>query len=101
MNHLHTIVSDAISHLEELVEDGSWFEQIEERLHEIADSYTPIYYHDIIKIVQEDITFALSNSELWPAFNSDTPMNQIIANIYQHLYDALSSKLWELKKEKK
>jgi len=64
MPHLHIIVKEAIKEVDTLREKGSSLEQIQDRLHEIADSHTPLYYHEVMQIAQNDITLTMSNSEL-------------------------------------
>jgi len=67
---------------------------------EIADSHTPIYNYDIIQMAAENLSLAVNEPELGPAFDgSPTPINIIAANIYEAIEQELWDKLEDIKEE--
>lgn len=58
---------------------------------ELADSYTPFYYAEILAYAQDDVSLATEECEIGPAFDgSNTAVNIIAANIYARIYQHLS-----------
>lgn len=70
-------------------------EQAHDRIHEIADSCVPVYYHDILEVAKSSITIALEIPDIWPAFGEATPMNLMMSNIYEHICESLYEVLQE------
>lgn len=75
-------------------------------VHEVADSFVPIYNYDLLQYAANCLDLAVDEPELGPAFDgSPTPVNIIAANIYEavsnYLYGELDDILAELEQENK
>lgn len=58
----------------------------EDTVAEIVDSWVPIYTFDLLQVAAENLTMAVLEPELGPAFDgTPTPVNIIAANIYEAL----------------
>ncbi len=63
---------------------------------EIADSSVPVYTYDLMQLAANNISLAVDEPELGPAFDgSPTPVNIIAANIYE----AITEGLWDAWRE--
>lgn len=72
----------------------------EDLVGEIADSWVPIYTHDLLRMAADNMELATNEPELGPAFDgTPTPVNIIAANIYEELSNALSSELSDLQSQ--
>ena len=59
----------------------------EDSLFEIADSCVPVYTSDLMELAADDLSLAVDEPELGPAFDgSPTPVNIIAANVFEKLY---------------
>lgn len=92
------LIDDAVEELEEAWKDGLKDEPYpEDRCHEIADGWCPLYTHETLKYAAADCSLATEEPECGPAFDgSPTPVNIIVANIYEKLSNALHQRLNEL-----
>lgn len=72
----------------------------EDRLHEIADSTTPVYNKQIMDLAASDYDLMLTEPEIGPAFDgTPTPVNIAAANIFEKLYAAADERLRERQEE--
>ena len=86
---LEELENDAIQELKEWAIDN-YPDDPGDVINEIADSYVPVYNHDILRLAVDNINLALNEPELGPAFDgSPTPINIIAANIYEYIEQAL------------
>ena len=86
---LEELENDAIQELKEWAIDN-YPDDPSDVINEIADSYVPVYNHDILRLAVDNINLALDEPELGPAFDgSSTPINIIAANIYEYIEQAL------------
>ncbi len=90
---LQQLVDIAIGDLKDWAEENPECNEPHDTIHEIADSSTPVYTYDILKIGADNWQeIALVKPELGPAFDGEpTPVNIMAANIYEHV----EGKLWE------
>lgn len=91
MSSLYELIQNAIEELKDDIKDGNEFDE-NDRIHELADSWTPIYYSEILSLAADNLDLATDEPELGPAFDgSPTPINIIAANIYEAIYNGV----WE------
>ena len=91
---MYTIIKDAQETLKEFIENGTDFynDEPHDVISEIADSAVPVYTATLLEIASNDVSLAVDEPELGPAFDgSPTPANIIAANIYERILDSL----WE------
>ena len=75
-------------------------EDTDRMIHEIADSTTPIYDSDILDVASSRPELALTEPACGPARDgSATPINFIVANIYEALTATLHETLDEIKEK--
>jgi hypothetical protein len=97
-------VRSALKDLRDFLEDNpdASDSAVDEEIHDIADSATPVYNGTILEYAANNISLALSEPEIGPAFDgTPTPINIIAANIYEAIVNALHDEYrdWELRKE--
>jgi hypothetical protein len=98
---LEQLTKDAIEELEDWVESNPGEDATDSAISEIADSSVPIYTGDILAVAASNYFLATDEPEIGPAFDgSPTPTNIIAANIYEHIYQALYERWYELEKER-
>ena len=96
---LYDLVRDA---KEELIAEGTkaGFTTVDEwsdLLHEIADSYVPVYHSTLLDLAAKHNDLGTDIPEIGPAFDgSPTPTNIIAANVYEHLIMELHTAIEEL-----
>jgi hypothetical protein len=96
---LSDITEGAIRELDEYWNDegGKDDPYQEDRCHEIADSWVPVYTYELLQMAADNLDLAHIEPECGPAFDgSATPINIIAANIYEALSNALHEHLYEL-----
>ena len=54
-------------------------------LHELIESFMPVYTADLLELVQMDQSLALNEPEFFAYNGRPTPMNALAANIFDHL----------------
>ena len=92
MTELNERVNSACEELDEWIKENPGDDEPHDRIFEIADSWVPIYTYDIIMCAADNISLAVDEPELGPAFDgSPTPVNIIAANIFEYIEAAL----WE------
>ncbi len=75
-----------------LKENPDYKDEPHDTIAEIADSFTPIYYYDLLQLAANNLCLGTDEPELGPAFDgSPTPCNIIAANVYE----AISNHLFE------
>ncbi len=91
---LHDLIIGATEDLQERMTElgcqSSDENDVSDLIHEVADSWVPIYYSQLIEVASHNLWVATSEPELWPAFDgSPTPVNIIATNIYESIIEAL------------
>ena len=100
MTTLRELEKDVLDELRERLQDNPWNNDEYDIIHEVADSNTPIYTSDILKLAADNLFLATDIPELGPAFDSEpTPTNIIAANIFEHLERVMFDNLEEIKAE--
>jgi len=67
---------------------------------EVADNWCPIYTGEIMQYAAEDISLAVNEPELGPAFDGKpTPVNIVAANIFERLHEEAQEEIRRLGKE--
>jgi len=95
---LYEIITAAKEELAERINDADT-DIIDESdiIHEIADSSVPVYNNDLISLAYHDMSLAVDEPELGPAFDgTPTPINIIAANVYEAITAALYELLYDL-----
>lgn len=88
---LQQVIENAIEDLKDWMSENPG-DSPSERITEIADESTPIMNWDILQCAEDDMTLALTEPEIGPAFDgTPTAINIIAACIYERL----ESELWE------
>lgn len=86
MATLDELVQEAKSELKEWFDDDNHENEPHDCIFEIADSSTPIYTYDILKMGADNIMLATTEPDVGPAFDGKpTPVNIIAANIFEHI----------------
>ena len=99
---LDEIRNDALETLEDRWHNhgGSEDPYFDGAVREIADSFVPIYNHELTALAKEDDVWQHEN-ELPPAFDgTSTICNLVVTAIYEILTDALCRKLADLRDAK-
>jgi hypothetical protein len=92
MSDLYDLVKSACEELQEWIDENPGDDEPHDRIFEIADSHVPVYNSDIIQCAADNISLAVDEPELGPAFDgSPTPINIIAANIFEYI----EAELWE------
>lgn len=92
MTGLDTIINDTQDELIAWMKDNPGNDEPHDTIHEIADSSVPIYTADILRCALANISLAVDEPELGPAFDgTPTPINIIAANIFEYI----EAQLWE------
>ena len=90
----------ALEDLTERIIDNPLENDWGDSIFEIADSTTPIYNYDLLKLAADNIFLATNDPELGPAFDgSPTPVNIIAANVFEYLESFLWENLEDLQEE--
>ena len=94
--NLHELVNDAIAELRDWREDNPTSDEPHDAIHEIADTSVPVYTGDLLRLAAENLHLAVDDPELGPANGcnfdgTNSPVNIIAANVYEHIEAAL----WE------
>ena len=93
------MLNSAIEELKERLQDSPDDDE-GDLIHEIADSHVPIYNYNILQMAAENLSLAVDEPELGPAFDgSPTPINIIAANIFEAIEQELWDKLEDIKEE--
>ncbi len=72
----------------------------EDMIHEWADSHVPVYTTDLMELAASDIALATDEPEVGPGFDgSPTPVNIIVANVYERLWRAASNEWIDIQAE--
>lgn len=89
----------AVDELNDLLRDATLdnAENLEDRIWELADSNTPIYYSDMLDCVSDDINLFITRPDL--ADEDSTPDKMIKLNIFERIESALRERLEEWKEE--
>jgi len=95
---LFEIIAQAKEELEERISDTDIdIIDASDAIHEIADSSVPVYNNDLISLAYHDMSLAVDEPELGPAFDgTPTPCNIIAANVYEAITAALYELLYDL-----
>ena len=101
-NMLDDIIEDAKTELlEELVGRDVHASECDDLVHEIAESFVPVYNGDLIDVAADSGTWWesvwLASSEF--SIDNETPLGMIRGNIYQLINEELNVLLWA-KREK-
>ena len=99
MYNLYEMKKDAI---EELKDSLRGYPDADEHdtIMEIADSSVPIYTSDILQLAADNVSLAVAEPDIEPAFDgSPTPVNIIAANIYEEITQDLWNNLENIKTE--
>ncbi|HOF89042.1 MAG TPA: hypothetical protein PLZ36_13210 [Armatimonadota bacterium] len=86
---LYELEREAIAELRAWREDNP-DEEPHDIIAEIADTSTPVYSGDLLRLAAENLQLATNEPELEPAFDgSPTPVNVIAANVFEAIEQAL------------
>ena len=78
------------SDLQDWIEEGHTENDANDYIFELADGGVPVYNSDILSWALENMSLAIDEPELGPAFDgSPTPINIIVANIFEMLQQEL------------
>ena len=84
---LDDIIEMAIKELRETMKEGG---NLDDAIHEIADSSVPVYTRDLMQLAVDNIGLATTEPDLGAAFDGKpTPANIIAANVYEEICLAL------------
>lgn len=107
MNAYNQLIKDAKEELKERIDlnlkeneldDIEDLGDINDDIHEVADSHVPIYTRDILEVALGNIELASYEPELGPAFSKEKSGSNMIAGaIYEHLTEVLFEYSEELK----
>ena len=87
---LNELVEDSIAYLLERLEEKEKYEYVGDIIHEVADSYVPVYTSQLLDLASKNLELATNVPDLWPAFDgSPTVVNIISANVYEHLAEKM------------
>lgn len=101
MTTLQELIEMGVDELKsDVISSPEYVKELENRLHELADSLTPVYTYEAIEMV-------LNNSSLWgvipelgPAYGADvTVCNVATAVLYEEIYNQLSEWYWNNKED--
>jgi len=100
--NLLQLVTDAIAELREWRADHP-DDEPHDAIHEIADTSVPVYTGDLLRLAAENLHLATDEPELGPANGSNfdgtnSPINIIAANIFEHIESALWDAWEEIEK---
>ena len=96
MTALQETIAQAKQELKERFSDEQY---PEDAVHEIADSFVPIYSHELMELASDPEIFYHEN-ELPPAFDGQATLNNITATaIYELISESLFEYLYELQQE--
>ena len=97
--HMDDLIDSACEELEDIIKSEELdinCDDIDDTIHEIADSNIPIYYYEIARYCAVNTHLLTNKSE----FAEDTePYKHIQCNIYEELLDGLHTHLSKLQKE--
>jgi len=98
---LQTVIDDAISELDDLLEDMTLADadDLGDQIWEIADTNTPIYYSDILECVNDDISLFTTYPDIAVGDRSETPDRMIQYNIFERIREELYNRIDEWKEE--
>lgn len=60
---IRELVDDAIKYLNDRLEEKEKYDYVGDIIHEVADSYVPIYTHDLIKIASSSIDLVVNEPD--------------------------------------
>ena len=89
----------AVDELNDLLREATLddAEDMQDRIWELADSNTPIYYSDMLECVSDDIDLFITRPD--NAGSEDTPDKLIQINIFERIEQALWERFREWKEE--
>ena len=97
--HMDDLIDSACEELEDIIKSEELdinCDDIDDTIHEIADSNIPIYYYEIARYCAVNTHLLTNKSE----FAEDTePYKHIQCNIYEELLDGLHTHLSKLQEE--
>lgn len=79
---LYEVENGFLDELEERLSDP-WDEYCSDIIHELADSWVPVYTFDSLKLAEDDLWLAVTEPEI----ECKNPLEGLNWNIYQHLLD--------------
>jgi hypothetical protein len=106
--NMYDIEKDALESLKESLEyhaeldDGEIYFSGDDNdiIFEVCDSSVPIYTYDLMQLAADNISLAVDEPELGPAFDgTPTPVNIVAANVSDAIMNHLWENLEDIKKE--
>jgi len=89
---LDSLIADAAEELLEWYQNNPEETEPHDRIFELADAHTPIYYSELLRLAAENNSLALDVPECGPAFDGKpTPINIIAGNCFE----AIEAGLWQ------
>jgi|TARA_B100002052_G_scaffold155792_1_gene141984 hypothetical protein len=98
--HIDDLIDSACEELEDIIKSEELdinCDDIQDTIHEVADSNIPIYYYDIARYCANNTHLLTNKSEF--ASDSDEPYKHVQCNIYEDLVEGLYAHLNKLQEE--
>ena len=98
--HMDDLIDSACDELEDIIKSEELdinCDDMQDTIHEVADSNIPIYYYEIAQYCAMNTHLLTSKSEF--ASDSDEPYKHVQCNIYEDLIEGLNEHLNKLQEE--